>query len=224
MDIEYSITRRPKRRTVSIIIRSNNQVDVLAPSLMPAYLIHRFVEEKQSWIHKKLQLNEHERANYQPKTFTAGESFALMGKTYQLHLTDDLKTAIHTAGDQLIAPAFETDKLKKLLVSWYRQKAEEHFQQRSQHFAADIGVAPSSIGVKTYKSRWGSCHHDGRIYYNWRLIMAPEWVIDYVVVHELCHLIHHNHSKLYWQTVEDIMPDYRQAKAWLKNDGLKLDL
>ncbi len=223
MDLEYSITRSAKRRTVSIIIRSNNRVDVLAPTLMPAYLIHRFVKEKQSWIHKKLQCNANIRASYRPKTFTAGEYFELIGKSYQLHLTD-LNTAIHISGDQLIAPGSAPDKLQKLLIVWYRQKADEYFQQRSQYFATKVAVLPASIGVKTYKSRWGSCHHDGRIYFNWRLIMAPEWVIDYVIVHELCHLIHHNHSKLFWQTVEKNMPDYRQAKSWLKKHTATLEL
>jgi len=223
MDLEYSITRSPKRKTVSIIIRSNNRVDVLAPTLMPAYLIHRFVGEKQSWIHKKLQFNQEIRSNYQPKSFTAGERFDLKGDSYRLETTAS-KSSIHIEDDRLIAPSHAPDKLKSLMITWYRQQAATHFQQRSQHFAAVIGVTPASIGVKTYKTRWGSCHHDGRIYFNWRLIMAPCWVIDYVIVHELCHLIHHNHSRLYWHTVEEVMPDYRKAKAWLKNSGLLLDL
>jgi len=223
MDIDYAITRRPRRKTVSIIIRSDNRVDVLAPSLMPAYLIHRFVKEKQAWIQKKLQFNTDIRSGYQPKTFTTGESFELIGRTYQLQITE-LNTTIHIADNQLIAPDQPPEKLKKSLITWYRQQADQHFQLRCQHFATAIAVTPASIGVKAYKSRWGSCHHDGRIYFNWRLIMAPTWISDYVIVHELCHLIHHNHSKLFWHTVEQTMPDYREAKLWLKTNGLLLDL
>ncbi|RLL50929.1 M48 family peptidase [Mariprofundus sp. EBB-1] len=223
MDLKYSIIRRPKRRTVSIVIRSNNQVDVLAPSRTPADLIHQFVREKQSWIQKKLQFNKEVRACYQPKNFTTGEAFQLSGETYRLHISNKT-TAIHIDDDQLKVPCHAPDTLKKLIISWYKTSAEKHFQQRSHHFATQIGVAPASIGVKTYKSRWGSCHHDGRIYFNWRLMMAPEWVIDYVIVHELCHLIHHNHSKQFWHVVEQTMPDYRHAKVWLKTNGLSLEV
>jgi len=222
-EIEYAITRSARRKTVSIIIRANNQVDVLAPKLMPSLLINRFVQEKRSWIDKKLQYNHKVRANFQAKVFAEGESFDLLGKSYQLKILET-KTTIHIADDKLITPAFQADKLKKRLTLWYRKQAEQYFQQRSRKIAVDIGVSPASIAVKTYKSRWGSCHHDGRIYFNWRLIMAPIWVIDYVIVHELCHLIHHNHSKCFWQKVEEIMPDYNQAKEWLKINGLTLEL
>jgi len=222
-EIEYTIIRSAKRKTVSIIIRTNNQVDVLAPKLMPSLLINRFVQEKKDWIEKKTQYNQEVRRNYRPKTFTEGESFDLLGKSYQLK-TLDIKTTIHLAEDKLITPAHQPDKLKRTLTTWYRKQAEQYFQQRAKEIAVDIGVNPTSIEVKAYKSRWGSCHHDGRIYFNWRLIMAPVWVIDYVIVHELCHLIHHNHSKPFWHKVEEIMPDYKQAKEWLKINGLMLDL
>jgi len=223
IDIDYSVIRSPKRKTVSIIIRANNQVDVLAPIHVPAARIHRFVQDKRSWVQKKLQFNQDIRGRYQAKTFVEGESLELLGKSYRLE-TLESKTPIHISDDTLIAPSQQPDRLKKSLITWYRQKAEEHFKQRSEHFAAKIGKKPALIGVKTYKSRWGSCHHDGRIYFNWRLIMAPTWVIDYVVVHELCHLIHHNHSKAFWNIVEQTMPDYRQAKDWLKTNGLILEL
>lgn len=87
-----------------------------------------------------------------------------------------------------------------------------------------IGVQPTAIIVKTYKARWGSCYSDGRISFNWKLIMAATWVIDYVVVHELCHLIHHNHSANFWRLVEQYYPSYKQAKEWLKQNGQLLKL
>lgn len=222
-EIEYAITRSARRKTVSIIIRANNQVDVLAPKLMPSLLINRFVQEKRSWIDKKLQYNQTIRANYQPKIFAEDEYFDLLGKSYQLKFMAS-KITIHLNADKLITPPYQPDKLKKSLAIWYRKQAEQYFQKRCQEIAVDMAVSPASIAVKAYKSRWGSCHHDGRIYFNWRLIMAPVWVIDYVIVHELCHLIHHNHSTYFWQKVEEVMPDYKQAKEWLKINGMMLDL
>jgi len=222
-DIEYAIIRSPKRKTLSIIIRPDSQVDVLAPKRMPAALIHQFVHDKQRWIQKKLHFIQHVRANYQPKSFHDGESVQLLGETYILTTRKDC-TAVHISNQQLIVPSLAADQLKQQLIIWYRQQAEQYVQDRTQAFVAAIGKKPACIGVKAYKSRWGSCHHDGRIYFNYRLIMAPAWVIDYVIVHELCHLIHHNHSKDFWQTVGRIMPDYAQAKTWLKTNALSLEL
>ncbi|MDQ6968985.1 MAG: SprT family zinc-dependent metalloprotease [Mariprofundus sp.] len=222
-NIEYAILRSPKRKTLSIIIRSNSQVDVLAPQRMPEAVIHQFVQNKQTWIQKKLHFNHNIRASYQAKLFQQGELFQLLGKSYRLNIHNH-HTEIHIADAQLIVPALPADKLKQKIIIWYKQQAQQHCQQRAQHFSASIGKTPASIGVKAYKSRWGSCHQDGRIYFNYRLIMAPARIIDYVIVHELCHLIHHNHGKDFWQRVESIMPDYHQANTWLKNNGLSLDL
>jgi len=221
--IEYTVIRSPKRKTLSIVIRTNNQVDVLAPKRMPAARIHQFVHDKQGWIQKKLHFNRHIRANHQPKSFHDGELFQLLGKSYRLSFCNEY-TDIHLAGKQLVVPSLPADKLKKQLIIWYHQQAEEYVQQRAQHFIPQIGKAPACIGIKAYKSRWGSCHHDGRIYFNYRLVMAPIWVIDYVIVHELCHLIHHNHSNDFWHLVAHIMPDYPQAKTWLKTNALSLEL
>ncbi|MBN4076872.1 M48 family metallopeptidase [Mariprofundus ferrooxydans] len=221
--IEYAIIRSPRRKTLSIIIRPDSQIDVLAPKRMPAALIHQFVHDKQTWIQKKLHFNYHERSNYQPKSFHQGELFQRLGESYALSICNDA-TGIHLADKQLIVPALPAEQLKQQLIVWYRQQAEHYIQQRALDFVPTIGKAPTTIGVKAYKSRWGSCHHDGRIYFNYRLIMAPSRVIDYVIVHELCHLIHHNHSNDFWQLVEHIMPAYSQAKVWLKANGLSLDL
>ena len=82
-----------------------------------------------------------------------------------------------------------------------------------------MGVNPASAGVKGYKSRWGSCHSDGRVYFNWRIIVAPHSIVDYVVAHELCHLVHHDHSKKFWKLLGTIIPDYAERKEWLKVNG-----
>lgn len=206
------------------MIRPDNSVEVLAPPAMPVYLIEQFIHNKQQWIQKKLNERE-KRPIYIPKLFVAGEQFHLLGKAYELELKT-AKCSVLIDNDRLLLshPSPQQKSTGRQLTRWYRQQAEVHFRQRCEFFAVPIGREPQSVGVKGYKSRWGSCHIDGRIYFNWRLIMAPESVIDYVVVHELCHLIHHNHSKAYWQLVACIMPDYHNAKSWLKLHGHTLEL
>lgn len=92
------------------------------------------------------------------------------------------------------------------------------------HYAKLIGVPPNAVGIKSFKSRWGSCHVNGNIMYNWKIIMAPNRIVDYVVVHELCHLKHHDHSPKFWKAVEKVILDYRDCKEWLKENGRSLEV
>ncbi|MDQ6982958.1 MAG: SprT family zinc-dependent metalloprotease [Mariprofundus sp.] len=225
MNIEYAIKRSSKRKTVSIVIRSDNRIEVLAPVRMPAERIASLVQDKSNWIHRKLYFNREIKAAYVPKTFTPGEQFHLLGKSYSLHIQQGKRSVQHSESDLLVShPSPDPDTTHRQICRWYQQQADVHFHARSYFFAAIIGKHPASVGVKSYKSRWGSCHHDGRIYFNWRLIMAPDWVVDYVVVHELCHLHHPNHSKEFRTLVQSISPACREATAWLKINGQTLSL
>ncbi len=225
MNIEYTIRRRPKRKTASIVIRPDNRIEVLAPNRMPVELIAGFVQDKSAWIHRKLHFNREIRTAFVPKTFTPGEQFHLLGKPYTLHIQQGKRSIQHSECDLLVShPSPNPDTTYRQIYRWYRQQADIHFNARSCFFSSIIGKKPASVGIKSYKSRWGSCHHDGRIYFNWHLIMAPEWVVDYVVVHELCHLHHANHSREFRTLVQSIFPASREATTWLKINGLTLSL
>jgi predicted metal-dependent hydrolase len=213
------------------VIRANNEIDVLVPPRMPGKYIEQFVLSKSKWIDKKLHFNEQIRLQHQPKKFIEGEIFHFLGTPCRLNVTHEEKESILLNNNDLyiyikagLSEEKQTQHIQKKLLSWYKEQAEFQLHDRAEHFSTMIGKAPSHVGIKNYKSRWGSCHHDGQIYLNWRLIMAPEWVFDYVVIHELCHLIHHNHSPAFWQLVETIVSDYRNAKTWLKINGLTLEL
>jgi len=223
--VSYRIIRRPKRKTASIVIRSDNRIEVLAPPGMPAELIAGFVQDKRDWIHRKLHFNREIRTAHVPKTYTAGEQFHLLGKPYTLQIRQGKRSIQHSEHHLLVShPSPDPDTIHRQICRWYQQQADVHFNTRSRFFAAIIGKHPASVGVKSYKSRWGSCHHDGRIYFNWRLIMAPEWVVDYVVVHELCHLQHANHSREFRNLVQSVFPACREATTWLKINGMALSL
>jgi len=229
-DFSYNLIRRPKRKTLSIVIRANNDVDVLVPARTPVAFVDQFVSSKSEWIKQKLHFNSEIKPPHKAKAFKQGELFQLTGASLTLEIRTG-KRAAESDGEKLIVSLpnstkdeKKTDIIRRMIEKWYREQAETHLNQRSKKLAELIGKAPTYIGVKGYKSRWGSCHLDGRIYFNWRLIMAPAWVIDYVVLHELCHLVHHNHSRNYWSLVETVMPDYRNAKNWLKVNGATLEL
>lgn len=115
-------------------------------------------------------------------------------------------------------------KQKEALEKRYRQAAREYFSSRVSFYAKILQVTFSSITIRNQKTRWGSCSSRGTLSFNWRLMLAPPRILDYVVVHELCHLIHMNHSADFWREVERILPDYKESRKWLKENGHTLHI
>ena len=112
--------------------------------------------------------------------------------------------------------------VKKLLEQWYQERALVKLQEKTTRLARKIGVVPKSLTIKSYKGRWGSCNTKQELFFNWNIIIAPNRIVDYVVVHELVHLIHHDHSKAYWKRLKSIYPNYEECKDWLKVHGRSL--
>jgi len=226
LDFEYEVIRRPRRRTASISVKCNNAVVVVVPSNLPRKNIEMIVHSKARWIRRKLHFNSEVREKHRPKEYVSGEAFAYLGRNYRLKVIEGeaRPAALQQGRIQVYVPhgtsgGFREQHIIKQLTAWYQERAMKRLQEKTARYAGQLGVTPSKVSIKAYISRWGSCHRDGRIYFNWRIIMAPHSVVDYVVVHELCHLIHHNHSRDYWRLVESVMPDFREAKAWLKVNG-----
>jgi hypothetical protein len=114
--------------------------------------------------------------------------------------------------------------VRSALVRWYCLQAQQRFAEKVQRYAKVIGVPVGAVGVRAFKSRWGSCNIRGEILFNWKVIMAPHRIVDYVVVHELCHLKHHDHSPAFWKSVDRVMPEYLECKEWLKQVGARFDI
>ena len=106
--------------------------------------------------------------------------------------------------------------VKEKMLEWYIERAKEKITERTQRYFKLIGIIPQKIIIRNQQKRWGSCSHSGVLRFNWKVIMAPISVLDYVIVHELCHLIHQNHSHDFWHKVGSIIPDYKKKREWLK--------
>ena len=223
--IAYRILRRPRRKRAAIVIHPDNRIEVHAPSRMATATIERFIQEKRAWIEKKQHDNRTMRTPYRAKQFTNGENFQLLGHSYPLRIQTGTAAVTLKQHEILLSHPDLTGKpLKEVMTAWYKEQAQRHFQQRAIQLSEQMACQPRLIGIKSYRSRWGTCHSDGRIYFNWRLIMAPNNIVDYVIIHELAHLTHPNHSRQFWQLVSNYAPDHKQSKLWLKNHGLSLDL
>ena len=227
IDFDYQIIRRPRRKTASISVKPDCSVRVLVPSTLSEKKVVDLVERKSQWIQGKIDHFKEIHGNHKQKEYISGESFTYLGRNYRLKIVSDGANGgvklmngrfyVHAPSD--MPQDAHNQLIVEQLTGWYRDHAVVRLRQKTIRHAKQMNVYPVSVGIKDYKSRWGSCHTDGRIYYNWRVIIAPHSIVDYVVVHELCHLVHGDHSKKFWKLVGSIIPDYAERKQWLKVNG-----
>ena len=223
-DVLVDVIRSKRRKTLALAVR-DARVTVRMPEKLPLKHAEDFVIQKQRWIKQKL-------ATQNPPVqlaFSTGESLLFLGQPVILNVMDDAAAnGIELTEDQLklelkeSSPAYT--RRERWIRNWYQQQAERYLQTRSKALIDSTGLQPRSVTIKSYKARWGSCRLNGDIQLNWKLIMAPPAVIDYVIIHELCHLRQHNHSPAFWELVSCFTPDYKTLRQWLKDHGSKLSL
>jgi len=124
--------------------------------------------------------------------------------------------------DKNLSSASADRFVKEQLFQWYWLHAEKRLKEKTKRYSNLLGVEPASVSVKEFKSRWGSCSVNGDISFNWKIIIAPHHIVDYVVAHELCHMLEHNHSSSFWKHVNGVVPDYEDCRMWLKLNGARL--
>lgn len=237
---EYKIIRK-KRKTIGIKITPEGEVIITSPFNVSEETILNIIKKKEKWITNKLQVFE-QSPSYKSRNLKSGEKVLYLGRELELEICNLNKDSVETLDrynlckdvikiqEEKVIVYVNDNKLnredivRELIIRLYRMGAERVLRERTSHFSKIIGIGPKRITIKDQKTVWGSCSSKGNINYSYRLIMAPIDILDYVVVHELCHLIHMNHSKEYWNTVELVLPDYRERKQWLKSYGHTLKL
>jgi predicted metal-dependent hydrolase len=220
MNLEYRLIRSG-RKTLALIITKEGKLQARAPLSMPIEAIEAFILKKQNWIEEKIEQIKSRKAA--PKTYIEGDSFLYLGKSYELAFSDEIKLHLELKDKLCIASRYQ-HRVKYVLAYWYRSEAYKFILARVQHYSALMGCFPKDVKISNALHRWGSCSIKGNVNLSWRLIMAPLEIIDYVVVHELVHLGQHDHSKAFWAKVEQIIPDYKKRRKWLKENGAKLIL
>ena len=225
----YEVIRTKRKKSATIKVEEG-KVQVIIPESLSPKRLEFLLREKTPWIHKKL----HEYSQIQPvkaKEYISGECFTYLGRNYRLKLTgyDSGEVKLNggqfvLGGDARLSGDEKTGFVRDSLLEWYFTHAKEKLGEKTRRYAKLIGVEPKSVMVKSYKSRWGSCSSKGDITYNWKIIIAPHRIVDYVVVHELCHMLHHNHSDQFWKSVERFFPDYEECREWLKLNGSRLTI
>ncbi len=212
---------RSMRRSISIKINPDGSVVVHAPVFMSMGAIHSFIDDKQDWIDKH-QKKIVSRPKIVKKQYQQGEEFLYLGN--KVVLTIGKYSEIHVQGDKLFFPEFLQFRIKTELEKWFVARAKEIITDRLKANAATMNVSYKSLTFSDTSSKWGSCTHDNRLQFCWRLIMSPILVINYVVIHELSHTIEKNHSEDFWTIVRKYNPSYKQQIKWLKIHGETLTL
>jgi len=190
-------------------------VEVRAPLKMPKRDIDRFVASKENWIADKLRESARQQAQRTSFALDYGGAVTLRGAAYPLVARDGVRAGFDGAAFYM-PPGLEPEQIKAVCVQIYRRVAKAHLTERVRFYAGQMGVAPAAVKINGAKTRWGSCSSKRNVNFSWRLIMAQDSVIDYVVVHELAHLTEMNHSARFWAIVEGVVPDYCAQKDRLR--------
>ncbi|WP_051350709.1 M48 family metallopeptidase [Caloramator sp. ALD01] len=227
---EYKIIKK-KKKTITIKITREGEVVVTSPIYVDDRYILNLVEGKAEWIVQKLKEIERIKKDTGSIEYKNGSRIEYLGTKLILCISEDNvdKLKIYKEEDKLYIKLpkakesfFTEEMLKKEIIKWLKEESKVVLKQRVEFFSQKYNLVPNRVVIKEQKTIWGSCSSKGNINLNWRLILVPLDVLDYVVVHELCHLKHHNHSKKFWDLVKEIMPDFEKKKMWLKENGGRL--
>lgn len=233
--IEFTyLISRSARKTVGIIVDPDGKVNVRAPIDLDEEEIKEAVFKKRKWIAKKIQESQEIKKPIPLKReLISGEKIKLKNKNYRLKIHSFSKNRskivfvrgiLHIYVNENLNSQEKQAEIKKTLIKWYKKKAKTIISQRVQKYLKYLDLKPKQIQLRDQKLRWGSCSKSGIISFKWQIVMAPISAIDYVVVHELCHLKEPLHSAKFWDTVESLFPNYKKWKKWLRINGRILDL
>ncbi len=228
-DIEYRLLPGADRRTTDIVIERNGFISVRPPKRMTPEQVDAIVLSRRMWIYRNLAEWRDLNTTRVVREWVNGESFFYLGSSYRLLLVADQDEALKLKDGRFCLQRAIVDKQGKegaqqAFQEFYERKGMERFAKRVPFFSAKVGVEPGSFTVKEIGYRWASCLKDGSLHFHWKCLMAPAAIVDYIVVHELCHLRHRDHSDAFWNEVDKVLPDYLERKEWLRQRGAGLDL
>ena len=224
MELTYEIERSAARRKLTITVERDRSVVVHAPAGVSDERIREIVESKRLWIFEKLHHDQKYSTLPHPpgKELVSGEAALYLGRCYRIEVVDSDASEIQFA-QRFIIPRSHAPRRKAVLREWYIKRAEETIIPRVRRYAKRLGVAFKQARIVDNRYRWGSCTVKDNVNFNWRLIKAPMFVIDYVIVHELAHLIESNHTTRFTSIISAQTSTMAKARAWLKENGQILE-
>ncbi len=226
--IAFAVRRSARRKTVSIAVDSRDGVVVTAPEAVGLARIERLVASRARWIVEAERRYEDVEPGPPPRRFETGETFRYLGRQHRLRVESHgrRRAEVALAGGWLAvrlpsgaAPEARPELARRALVAWYRRRAAERLPERVAHWSDRLELAAPPVLVREPRARWGSCDPRGNVRLNWRILQAPARLVDYVVAHELVHLIHRRHGPEFWASLGRAMPDYEERRRALRRLG-----
>jgi predicted metal-dependent hydrolase len=212
-----------RRKTVALIIQRDGTLTVRAPLRMSDVHIQEFVQNHMEWIREK---QAQTKASPPPpqKHFIDGEIFLYLGKEYPLTIVAHQRFALTLRGYKFQLANSHLPKARQAFLRWYKAQALRVVSERVAFLSKQNKFTYQKIRISSARTRWGSCSTNGTLSFTWRLVLAPQEIVDYVVIHELVHTQIRNHSKTFWRKVGEILPEYKKRVRWLKQNGKYLTL
>ncbi|HRU74425.1 MAG TPA: SprT family zinc-dependent metalloprotease [Caldisericia bacterium] len=224
--MEYEIEKviKSNRKTFCIEIDDYGKIILRIPKNSSDLEIEKFLNKHKKWIYKKLKVIEKREIELYPKKFIEGEMFLFLGNFYKLKIVKNQKEKIMLNNNEMnISDKYKTD-IRKVIIEFYKKKAFEIISDRVNFYSKKYGYDYNKIKITSANKRFGSCTNKGNLNFTFRLIMVPIEVIDYVVVHELVHLVDKTHKKSFYEKVEKILPDYKKRIKWLNDNSYLLKI
>ncbi|WP_411735642.1 M48 family metallopeptidase [Paenibacillus sp. M2] len=231
--IEYKLTHKPNKKDISIIVDLLEGVQVVAPVSVSQQRLDEIMYQKAPWILKKQYAFREIEIESTPLEFLSGEKIRYLGKGYRLKVIKQNtgQPSLSFKNGRFIAslPSCynqqqQTEELKQLCINWYKLQGTSKLRERIKHYSKLTELMPTSVTLKDQEKRWGSCTKNGNLLINWRIMMAPLRIVDYVVLHEMVHLKVPDHTEAFWSYLRSVMPDYEERKEWLRINGPTLIL
>lgn len=214
---------KTRRKTIALQVTEYAELIVRAPYRAEPDEIQSVIAKHATWIHRKKEEMLSKDPKFNRKKYVNGEGFPYLGRYYRLRIIKDLGKPL-TLTNEFLLSADRVPFAGDEIVKWYNEQAKEFITKRANIISKSTALKYASINITNAEQRWGSCSKNGQLNFTWRLIMAPVSVIDYVVLHEMVHIVVKNHPKTFWNKVEAYMPDYRERNEWLKENGYLLRL
>lgn len=222
MKLKYQI-KYSNRKTLNISVERDRSIIVRAPHHLTPEKIEEIVQSKRQWIKEKLNHAQKYPLVLESKEFVSGETLMYLGRNYQLLIIDEEIEGIEFDQRFKISKSNQS-KANELFKKWYLKQALKKIEPLAKKYAKNLGVVYNEFKTSEMKYRWGSCTPANNIIFNWRIIKAPMYVLEYLVAHELVHLIENNHTPRFWNILSIQVPNYEKAKNWLKKNGQLLEV
>ncbi len=231
-DIEYLI-KRTERSSLGITVERDGKVTINAPLRADLKAIERFVSSKTIWIRQKLAYKSRTNRERVRRDFVSGQGFLYLGKSYRLRLISNgtgfvdqkgVSTSLRLHNGYFELSEREKEKGKALFIKWYRKQTEDQLRVRIPRYGHRIGVSVKDFRVLDLGNRWASCGKRGALNFSWRTVMAPIQVFDYILAHEMAHMIERGHTENFWRIVSRVISDYEDHKTWLQVHGVELNI